>query len=130
MVAIAVALGAIVFYGAAYAEPSGATAATLYNDVVILGRNEAAIATVAVSTSTSALGEIVASRPTRAFVDIINVSGNSVSIGVTSSTQTVGHFTLADTKALSDVFPGLTGYTGAIYGKAASTEAVKVLEVY
>jgi hypothetical protein len=114
---------------ALFAEPSGKTSIMHFQDVVILGRNEAVINTVAVSTTTT-LATLAPARPTRAYVDIINVSGNTVSIGVVQSTQTAGLFDLADTKALSDVFPGLTGYTGAIYGRADSTDSVKVLEVY
>ena len=116
--------------GLLYAEPSGMSSVDAYKDTVALGRNESSITTVSVSTLTAALGEIVSARPKRAFVDIVNTSGNTVSIGVTTSTQTAGIFSLADTKALSDVFPGLTNYTGAIYGKADSTQTIKVLELY
>ena len=116
--------------GVLYAEPSGKTSIMPYQDVVELGRNEASISEVSVSTLTASLGEIVSSRPTRGYLDIVNTSGNTVSIGVTTSTQTAGLFDLANTKALSDVFPGLTRYTGAIYGKADSTQAVKVFELY
>lgn len=115
--------------GVSYAGVSGNQSIDPYVDVNVLGADEGVITTIALST-TSTLATLASARTTRTFLDVVNVSGNAVSIGVVQSTQAAGLFSLANTKALSDVFPGLTEYTGIIYGVATTTNSVKVLEIY
>jgi len=114
----------------ALAEPSGNNALKPYTDTSVMGNSEAVITTMPVSTTTT-LSTLAASRSARRYLDIVNVTSQSMLVGVVNSTQSAGLFTLSSGAAISDKFPGLTGYTGAVYGRSTvSTDSVKVLEVY
>jgi len=112
-----------------YSEPSGQTSLVTYRDVVELGRNEAVISEVVLSTTTD-LAVLASSRDTRADLDIINDSGYTVRVGVVNSTITTNLIDLDNGKKLSDEIPALRNYTGIVYGHSDSTQAVTVIEIY
>lgn len=112
-----------------YSEPNGQTSLVTYRDVVELGRNEAVISEVVLSTTTD-LAELASSRDTRADLDIINDSGDTVRVGVVNSTITTNLIDLDNGTKLSDEIPALRNYTGTVYGHSDSTQAVTVIEIY
>jgi len=113
-----------------YAGPVGGSSLEPYRDVVLLGNDTLSISNVVISTQPLALATVVSARPARAYFDIINISGDTVQVGVSNSTQTAGLFSLATGKAISDVCPAFTGYTGIIYGYGTATSTIKVIELY